>query len=366
MSDKSKKKNIAFILPSLQSGGAERVVSNLSNNLIHSFDISLIVFYKSDPFYGLHPSIKIYYCLNTYNPTPKLFASLWMHLTLFRKTVILIKSNDISTVIGFMTTANVHAILASIVTKAKSIISERAHPEYDTVNATWHWARRKLYPKSNKLVLQTNAVKSYYTSFVSDSKLEVIRNPISKELLKNRDSNIQKENSILSVGRLDDGKNHALLIKAFSAIQHKHWTVKIIGDGPNKEALQDLINSLGLSEKITMVGSTQRIYDYYNKAAIFVFTSKHEGFPNALIEAMHFNLACISTDCPYGPSELINEGINGFLIPIDDQIMLEERLATLIQDEALREKLQINAAKDLDHFNEVSISKQWQTLIETC
>lgn len=366
MSNNLKRKHIAFIIPSLQSGGAERVVSTLANSLINSFDVTLIVIYKGIPFYELDSKINIIYCFATYEAKSKVLASLSMHVKLNRKIVNTIKVNNISTIIGFMTTANIHAIIASKFTKTKSIISERANPLHDEVNKLWQKARRWLYPKSDMLVIQTNDVKSLYKSFVPDSKLCVISNPISEDLLQKVEPKAIKENLIISVGRLDDGKNHELLINAFSKINSSGWIVNIIGDGPKKDSLQHVINSLGLSKSVTLIGRTKTISDFYNKASLFVLTSNHEGFPNALIEAMHFNMACISTNCQFGPSELITDGVNGYLIPLDDQLALQNRLELLINDAKLRSQLQTNTAKNLDQYSVATIANQWKTLIETC
>ncbi|WP_055444749.1 glycosyltransferase family 4 protein [Lacinutrix himadriensis] len=357
------RKKLAFIIPSLKVGGAERVVSTLSNELCNVFDITIIVFYKCTPFYTLKSNINVVYCLEAYSPEKSFFSSISTHFKLLYKSYSIIKKEKIDVIIGFMTTANVYSVIISKLTKASCIINERAHPKLDDVNTTWRKIRRKLYPSANKLVLQTDAVKKHYNDFIDASKMEVINNPLSDKLLKQLDSSITKEKYILSVGRLDNTKNQELLIKAFANIKANGWKVKIAGDGIKRDYLKSLIKSLNKEEDIILLGNVSNISEYYNNASIFVFTSNNEGFPNALIEAMCFGVACISTNCEFGPSELIDDAVNGFLIPVNDQLELENKLQTLILDTNLQNTFSTNAMKNTSKFEVDFIGQKWKELI---
>ena len=111
------------------------------------------------------------------------------------------------------------------------------------------------------------------------------------------------------------------------------------------------------------MGRINSIHEEYNKAKIFAFTSNYEGFPNALIEAMYFGLPCVSTDCPTGPSELIKDNENGFLIPMNNQKILEEKLTIIMDDEKLRESFGHSAKSSSSIFEASKIADNWRKLI---
>ena len=357
-----KRSKIVFILPSLTAGGAERVVTILANELIQYYDVKIIQLYNCAPFYKLNKNIELNYCKPVYNPEAKLLKSLPNHVFMVRKIYNILK-NDADIAIGFTTTSNIYTVVASKLAKIPCIISERINPNYNVSNSFWQQLRKLVYPKASKLVLQTKSIKKYFEAFVSQDKLEIINNPIDSELTKYRDLNYKKEQIILHVGRLSDQKNQELLIKVFSNIPHKDWTLILVGDGSLKQKYQSLINKLNEQENIILFGKTHAIHEVYNRAKIFAFTSNYEGFPNALIEAMHFGLPCISTDCPTGPSELINNNENGFLIPMNDQTALETNLLNLMQDENLRKIIGENAMKSTEIFKADEIAETWRVLI---
>ncbi|PNQ73033.1 hypothetical protein C1T31_08545 [Hanstruepera neustonica] len=354
---------IAFLIPSLETGGAERVVATLSNHLIDFFDVTILVLYKSPIFFDLDPRIQVVFCGDSYKPIYSLKHSFKTHIRLTRKIVSLLKTHNIDLIIGFMTTPNIYAVLASRLVKIPCIISERVHPEYIDTSKFWFKLRRRLYPIADNLIVQTQDIADYFSKFVNPKKIQIILNPLNPSLVEKRDQQVLKENIILNVGRLDYQKNQEMLIKAFANINADNWKLVIVGDGQEKEHYKSLINELNLNGKITLVGNTNNIAEYYNKASLFAFTSRYEGFPNALTEAMFFGLPCIATDCPSGPSELIDDSVNGLLIPSEDQLALEEKLQLLISNPELRSKISIATENNIDKFNVENVSQQWQKII---
>lgn len=359
----SKKRKVAFLIYSLNAGGAERVVSNLANELVNSFDITIIVFYKCTPFYPLDERISITYCLDSYTSKENIFLSIKNHFKLFSSFLNIIKEKRIDLIIGFMTTANIYVSFASKIKGIPCIISERSNPYHRQLGFFWQQLRRISYTFSKILVVQTESIKDYYKTFISSSKIVIIKNPLASELMLKRKISDSKDNIILNVGRLNKGKNQELLINAFSKVNNEEWKVVLVGEGELRKQYLDLIHLLNLDQKVILVGNVNNIEDYYNSASIFVFTSLYEGFPNALTEAMYFGLPCISTDCPSGPSEIIHSGVNGFLIPVENQDELENRLKTLMEDEKLRQKFSVNAVKGTNEFEPHVISSLWENLI---
>jgi GalNAc-alpha-(1->4)-GalNAc-alpha-(1->3)-diNAcBac-PP-undecaprenol alpha-1,4-N-acetyl-D-galactosaminyltransferase len=358
-----RKKKIGFVIGTLSSGGAERVISTLSNTLVNRFDITIITFTKSIPFYTLDSRIKVVSCQEKTNKPKSIIDSLKLNYTLVKSISNIAKQEKIDILIGFITSANILTVLASKINHIPSIISERNNPLVEDVPKLWEILRRFTYPKANTLVLQTKGIKKLYEKKIRPHKITILPNPIASELSKLRHNNAKTEKIILSVGRLDKNKCHDELITAFKTINPIGWKVQIIGDGNKKQELATLIEKYNLLDKIEIISKVKNIDKYYNEASIFVFTSKTEGFPNALLEAMHFGLPCISTDCDFGPSDLISDGENGFLIPVNDQEKLTNKLTRLINDENLQIKFSKNAKHTTEDYMSEKVVAQWEALI---
>lgn len=357
------KNKIAFVIGSLSSGGAERVITNLSNSLIERFDILIITFSKSTPFYPLDARINVIVCRDSAVHSTSLFQSLKLNYILTKRIYKILKAEQVHIVIGFITSANILSTIAAKMYGIPCIISERNNPLVEDVPKLWVILRNYIYPLADRLVLQTQGIKKLYEGKINPNKIIILPNPIALELSELRDDNGDKENLIITVGRLDKNKGHDEIIKAFNAIDTVNWKLLIIGDGHKKQELITLIDELNLSDKIKIISKVTRIDKYYNKASIFVFNSKTEGFPNALLEAMHFGLPCISSDCDFGPSDLIDDGINGFLVPMNQESILNERLSQLMKNKELRLEFSKKSKITTQKYQSDIVIAQWEELI---
>ncbi|MEO5789184.1 glycosyltransferase family 4 protein [Gelidibacter sp.] len=359
------KKKIAFVIGSLSSGGAERVISNLSNGLIDRFDIVIITFVNSKPFYSLDDRIKVLSCLKFINQSTSTYQSIKLNYILTKKIYHIIKAEQVNIVIGFITSANILSTIAAKMYGIPCIISERNNPIHNDLSSFWVILKNFIYPLADRIVLQTQGVKKIFEKKIKADKLIILPNPISLELTNKRDESTKKENLIITVGTLNENKNQKDIIAAFASIDIENWKLIIIGDGNKKEELNDLIQVANLKDGVEIISKVKDIYKYYNKASIFIFTSKTEGFPNALLEAMHFGLPCISTDCDFGPSELIDDGINGYLVPINNYVILREKLTQLMKNEVLRGEFSKKAKSSTDNFQSTEVMAKWEDLINS-
>ena len=357
------KKKIAFVIGALTPGGAERVISTLSNGLIEDFEVTIITFRKSDPFYRLDERIKVVSCFDQIEKPTSVLGSLKLNYTILKRVTHIVKAEQIDLLIGFITSANIIATMAARRNRIPSLISERNDPLKKDIPKFWLFLRKRIYPKADHLIVQTEKVKAIYTEMLKSDRITVLPNPISSDLSKLRTTHPEREKLILTVGRLNNDKRHDKLIKAVHRLKLKGWKVIIIGKGPNKTKLTNLIESLNLSDQIEILSGIKNIQYYYSKASIFVFTSKAEGFPNVLLEAMHFGLPCISTDCNYGPSDLITDGKDGFLVPVNDQEALEEKIDLLIKDKALQKIFSANAVQTTENYTSDKVTTKWKSLI---
>ncbi len=187
-----------------------------------------------------------------------------------------------------------------------------------------------------------------------------IPNPLTIPIKKT--SKIRHEyKKIITVGRLTAIKNYSSLIRSFALIAHKYldWTLEIYGDGDQREMLNAEINGFGLSNQIILKGYSSDIASKFANADIFVMTSLTEGFPLVLFEAMSNNLPVVSYDCPYGPSYIIDENINGFLVELNNEVELADKIELLINNEELRIKMGMNGFdKALNYLPEL-IALKW-------
>lgn len=366
MHNKKVKQKLAFVIPSLGAGGAERVVSTLANALTTDYEVYIITFIKVVPFYQLNNDVRLLHCVDKIEPSKNIFNALKSNYILLKKINAIVKNKKIQLLIGFLTSANVLSVLAAKSNSISSIISERNNPNKNKTNNFWKLLKNFSYPKANFLVVQTKEIQEYYTSSVDEKKLVILPNPISGELSSKRDNETIKENVILNVGRLTNQKAQDVLIKSFSKIDDKNWKLLIIGEGQKKKEYQQLIEKLDLKDRAIIKSKTKNIDKYYNSSKIFAFSSIFEGFPNALIEAMHFGIPCISTDCPTGPSELIEDGINGFLIPMNNEEVLTKKINQLISKEDLRLSFGKKGQKTVDQFKVDSVVEQWNKIIKRC
>ena len=173
-------------------------------------------------------------------------------------------------------------------------------------------------------------------------------------------------NKILAAGRLEKQKNFLSLIKAFALVaQHfPEWSLDIFGDGNERETLSSLIKDLGLSEVIHLMGRQSRIQEIMPDYSVFTLSSRFEGFPLVLIEALSCGLPVVSYACPCGPKDIVRDGVDGFLVPPGDETALAEHICQLIEDESLRRKMGTAALERAKEFSIEKVISLWMSLFE--
>ena len=357
------KKKLAFVIHSLTDGGAERVVTILSNHLSHKFNVIIITLVKANVFYKVNDSIPIFNVKEN-NTSKNLYGALLNNWQTVSGIKSIIRKEKVDILISFTTSVNVLCLISTINKKVPSIISERNNAMAVPPNFFWKNLRNLFYKHANFLVVQTQGNKNFYSSIMRDSKIEVIQNPLAKTYDLTPQKVITNKFNILTVGRLTKNKAHHIILHALHKIDNVNWNLTIIGDGPEMEPLKDLTIKLNLHEKVLFTGQISNVKEYYLQSDIFLFTSRSEGFPNALMEAYAFGVPCISTDCNYGPSDIIKNDHDGILIPVDDINNLEKAIRRLSTDKSLREKFSDNAKKNIARFNINLIASKWEELVE--
>jgi glycosyltransferase involved in cell wall biosynthesis len=169
---------------------------------------------------------------------------------------------------------------------------------------------------------------------------------------------------LLAVGRLDYQKGFELLIEAFArlAADARDWELVIVGQGPLREALGERLEELGIGDAAYLAGEVGNLDDWYRDADLFALSSRFEGFPNALLEAMAHGLPAVSFDCDTGPRDIIRPGVDGLLVAPGDVGALEAALRRLMGDAALREQFGKRATDVRDRFAMERVAELWEDL----
>ncbi len=242
-------------------------------------------------------------------------------------------------------------------------VSDRSRPGKD-LGRLHNRLKKWLYPTAAGFIAQTDKARGIARENKRNSNIQVIGNPI-RAIVPGKPED--KENIVLTVGRLIRTKHLDELIRLFVRLDKPDWRLVIVGGDSQKQnlmvGLRELVRELNAEDRIELAGTRSDVDEYYRKSKIFAFTSSSEGFPNVVGEAMSAGLPVISFDCVAGPSEMIEDGNNGFLVPVFDYTSFAERLVLLMEDAELRDSLGIKARQSMDRFSVESVGEQFYSFI---
>jgi len=244
----------------------------------------------------------------------------------------------------------------------KHIISERNDPAHFAGHTFTRIISRLLMHRADGFVFQTKDAKAFYSGEIAKRSV-VIPNPLFiGDDCPDTQYVGEREKTIVTTGRLNKQKNHPLLIRAFKRIVEEYPDYKLIiyGEGPERKNDETLIRELGLQKRVLLPGSINDVLEKICKSSLYVLSSDFEGMPNALMEAMALGLPCISTDCPCGgPRELIENEINGILVPVGDKHALVNALEQLITNRKMALQMGKNALAIRETHSKDVICQRW-------
>lgn len=353
---------LCLVIPSLQAGGMERVMSELAGYFVAegANEIHLLL-------YGMHREIffQVPKALIIHKPgfhfnNRHRFISTIRTLYFIRKTI---KQISPASILSFGELWNSFILLALKGLKYPIYISDRCSPER-SYNRLHTFLRKWLYPGATGIIVQTRKAKEIYFRQFGHPNIRIIGNPI-REIEAGKES--AKENLVLMVGRLIKSKHQDELIRLFVKAAIPGWRLEIVGydhlKQNNMQVLQGIIDQEGAQDRVSLEGKQVNIDKYYSRSRIFAFTSSSEGFPNVIGEAMSAAIPVVAFDCVAGPSEMIKNNNNGFLIPLFDYDQFGEKLKQLIVDAEYREILGQRAREDIRAFSISNIGKQFESFI---
>lgn len=324
---------VLFITVHLLSGGAERTISYLSGYLAdHNAQVSVLSL-SADRFYALQDAVA-YETLHVPTDAPNAAIRLFNIVRRYVGTAKCLLRQKPDVVFCLLSDTAQYALWLKPLLKFRLITSERNNPAA-TKDLNTMRRKQRIFRKSDGIVFQTRRAMEFYPPDIQ-ARGCVIPNAVGNELVYQAQPVTQRAHRIAAIGRLAPQKNYPLLFAAFAEVLKKHpdYVLDIYGDGPDKKKLMGLAEELHIAEHVVFKGACRDAILQASTASCYVLSSDFEGMPNALMEAMAVGLPCVSTDCPNGPAELIENGRNGVLVPVGDAAAMATAILRMIEEPA--------------------------------
>lgn len=369
---------VLFFIGSIVSGGAERVTVRLANYLAaKGYQVTLVTLRDcNDDFYIANDGVKrIGLDLAGHNRGFKKVIAGWSRVCSLRR---IIRSEEPDVVVGMIYTATILCILAGFGLPVRVVGSERNYPGMQRIGWCWALLRYFLYRFADAHVAQSREGADWIINHYSARNVTVIPNavvwPIPACLPKIDPLSFvgPERNLILAVGSKPHQKGFDLLLRAYARIAYLYpdWDLAIVGISPTDNHKSNILSQLqaqmvskGISDRVFFPGRVGNIADWYERADLFVLSSRYEGFPNVLLEAMAAGCACVAFDCDTGPRDVIVDGVNGILVSAENVDDLYQALLKMISSRTLIEQYGKRSKRVRTDYNEDKIFTQWINLI---
>lgn len=356
---------IACVIHSLDGGGAERVMASLASRLaISGHDVTLITL--DDGRISKH-DLDARVAVNHLDVMAESKSFLdrirntRSRIRRLRQAVLPIHPH---VVLSFCDRTNILTLLATRGSDFPVVVSERSDPTQQQLGRVWEWLRDRTYPRAAAMVALTDSAADYLNRRMGRD-VTVIPSAVDRPPFQSDRLAAADRCRIVGVGRLEIEKGFDRLIRSFKPLAeaHPNWTLKILGDGSQRGALEQQIETLGLSERVSLPGWVRPVWDELGKATLFVLPSRYEGFPSALLEAMAMGVPSIAVDCESGPRNVIQQDTQGLLVPNEEKA-LSDAMVHLVADAALREALGNGGRSVIDRFSWDAMMGHYEALLQ--
>ncbi len=390
-------KKIVFCIDSLTMGGAERVISVLSEKLIRNgYAVEILMLSKRPIVYALPEQVKLHYaedmpilsawgkvsrrilecCMNLrvrfWNPLMRKFGRhdylrvnetrMYFHANYALPYREYLKKNPGCTAFGFLIRSNISMLMAAKGLDVHTVFCERNNPVRPDIHPNIIRLRDRLTRRCKAAVFQTEDERAYYTWLKCPTA--VIPNPLKEGLPQPFEGNRRKE--IVNFCRLSKQKNIPLLMDAFEMLlaEYPDYTLRIYGRGEEKDHLLALAKAKGLAETVIFEDFAPDVHEKIRDAAMYVCSSDFEGLSNSMLEALAIGLPCVCTDCEGGGARMmIRDHQNGLLVPVRDVQALYEAMQEIIENPALSRQLSCEATKIREELSVEKIADRWEATI---
>lgn len=354
-------KEIIIVTIALGNDGAERVLTNLTNQWISQGHKVTVIQTGADNYgcsYALSDQAEII------NIHAKSKVKPLRYLEEISELIKILRKRPNAVAVSFIVSSIFILAVSSFFVKNKIIVSERNNPKECPAGKLQQKLRDWSFCAADVCVFQTDDAKAMFPR-AAQNKGVVIPNPINTSL-PGRVEQGQRSKTILTACRLHPQKNLPMLIEAFQKLNREHpeYDLVIYGQGKEREALEQMIRDRGLEGCIRMPGFASDIHDKMRTAAMFVSSSDYEGISNSMLEALAMGVPTVVTDCPVGGARLmIHNGVNGILVPVGDAEAMYRGMKKVIEDPAFAERISVEAYKVREQYPIEVVSRMWTDLM---
>ncbi|HBR68347.1 MAG TPA: hypothetical protein DEA55_03120 [Rhodospirillaceae bacterium] len=353
-------KNIVFVIADMGMGGAQRVVSLLAERLssLPDYRIGVVIMGEGihQSFFPLPSSVRIT-PLNAAQASSGFFAGICANILRIRKLRHALNRLEPDCVVSFQTETNCIALISMMGSGIPVIVSERSDPYLYPNAKIWRLIRRIVYPLASGAVFQTAHAARFFDGLIKDRA--VIFNPVNA--CDAASSEVQAGPYILGVGRLSPEKGFDDLIAAHAIARkaHPELNLVLVGDGPERAALENMALRLGTRESVFFAGARRDLAAYYNPAEVFILPSRYEGLPNALLEAMAQGCAVVSTPMFAAAPEIITHGRDGLIAADGSPEALAREVLKIYENKSLKSELSAQAKISAARFESKKVAGEW-------
>ncbi len=348
---------ILAVIPSLGRGGAERVLSLLTHEWAKSHVVVVAAFDASRPAYDFRGTIVDLGLRRPGHAVARVHVA-WTS-TLLLVNLLRIQRPD--RIITFMEPANFPVILASVVagTLGRLVVSVRQNP--NVLPLPRRLLMPGLYRLPSSVVAVSDGVRRALVALrLPADRITTISNPVScVDTTRSATGAPASGRFILAAGRLIPAKGFDLLLHAFSRVKSRSLQLVVLGDGPQRNDLEKLCRRLGNSDRVCFPGEVSDISRWYRYAECFVLSSRNEGWPNVLVEAMAAGCPVVSFNCDYGPAEIVQDGTSGLLVATGNVDALAHAITRLVTDRKLAASLSAGGASRAAWFASQAVANRW-------
>ncbi|WP_157937119.1 glycosyltransferase [Geodermatophilus chilensis] len=266
-----------------------------------------------------------------------------------------------------LTTRPSFSALAAQVARRNVVLVAQEHTHLDALSGEMPAEIARTYGGLEAVVLLTERDRENYAAMLPGKSTTVLAIPNAVPRLPGAPLPAHdRRRAVIAAGRLTAQKGFDLLISAFALVtaEYPDWVLEIYGAGPEGPALSEQIEQAGLSRVVTMAGATRCLSEVMAETAVFALSSRYEGLPMVLLEAMDKHMAVVAYDCPTGPRELVTDGVDGLLVAPEDVEALAAGLRRVMGDVSLRARLGAGAGVKARHYDLTDIGTQWTQLLD--
>ncbi len=365
--------NILIVTDTLQAGGAERVVSDMANYWADAglrITVLTLKSAKVADYYQLSDRVDRQY-LNAGDVPTSALGKLPGIYSRVRQLRGAFKRIAPDTIISFIDVPNILTIIAALGLSSRVVVSERGcpdvaarHPEmanHFALGGHWRFLRRRLYRYAD-VVTALNAGTAEWLAGECGTEVAVVPNAIRPMPI----IDTPREKTIVGIGRQQKIKGFDLLVESFARVadSHRTWSLVLIGDGPERAALEQQAQALGLSARVRFVAKQTEIEPWMARAGIVVSPSRSEAFGNVVLESMAMGAPIVCTACA-GPSSIVENGVDGILVPVADVAAMADAIARLIENPEMRRYLGRRARSVREKYSQAAVMPLWNKLMHT-